>query len=532
MGGGVTEGTTGGPLAAGRWQEPPEDDRRPGRGLAVFKALAILVLVTIISYGMLRSGLFGEERWLPVAIGVLTLAFFTMFVRGFYDDVPFVGWALVGLLGALVGIKGLSMLWTISSTETIEEVVRSSMYLATFAVALAALAAGRQVGPLMDVAILIVTAVAGYGILQKISPDNFPPTTTDAARVGSTLQYANTAAAVVGMGLVLVLGRMTAIRSPLARGLYAALLVLFGVMLWFTFSRGGLLSTGVGLFVLFFLGGDRLQSFTNLLLASAPIAWVLYRVRDLGALSAREATDVQRLEAGMTLRNELILALVVAFLLQAAYAAVAARYELLPEARRVLAVAALAVVVLAAGVGSFTFGGEFLPGGEEEVGGRLEEGQDASQRITSVSANSRDRYWQVAWQEWVESPSTFLTGTGAGTFMYTWLQDRPGFGGVKQVHNVYLEQGTETGIFAFLAIMGFSGLLAGYLAWTTWSSRALGERRVQLSALTAAAAVYLFSSIFEWHWYIPPSTLFFFFLAAVAVKYAAEKDREPPEKSV
>lgn len=519
----MTEKT--GPLAAERRQERPGDGRRPGRGLAAFKALMLLALVAVIAYGMLNSGLFGEERWLPVAMVVLTLTFLTMFVRGFYEDVPLVGWVLVGLLGALVGIKGLSMFWTISSTETIEEVVRSSMYLATFAVALAALSAGRQVGPLVDAAILVVTAVAGYGLLQKISPVRFPATTTDPARIGSTLEYANTAAMVVGIGFVLALGRVTATRGPLVRGLYAALLVLFGAALWFTFSRGGLLSTGVGILVLFALGGNRLQAFFNLILASAPLAWLLYRVRDLEALSAREATEAQRLEAGLALRTELLVALVAAFLLQAAYAALAERYELLPAARRALGAAALAAVILAAGVGAFAFGGQLLPGGEQEVGGRLEEGQDASQRITSVSANSRDRYWQVAWQEWLERP---LTGTGAGTFMYTWLQDRPGFGGVKQVHNVYLEQGTETGVFAFLALMGFSGLLAAYLAWTTWFSAALSERRVHLSALTAAAAVYLFSSIFEWHWYIPPSTLFFFFLAAVAVKYAARED--PPEK--
>ena len=58
------------------------------------------------------------------------------------------------------------------------------------------------------------------------------------------------------------------------------------------------------------------------------------------------------------------------------------------------------------------------------------------------------------WQAWKEHP---LTGTGAGTFQYTWLEDRPGLKGVKQVHNVYLEQGTETGVFAFLALSGFRG---------------------------------------------------------------------------
>jgi hypothetical protein len=36
--------------------------------------------------------------------------------------------------------------------------------------------------------------------------------------------------------------------------------------------------------------------------------------------------------------------------------------------------------------------------------------------------------------------------------------------------------------------------------------------------------VYLASSALEWHWYIPPSTLYFFIIAGVAVKLAARED--------
>src|SRR5918995_2806869 len=119
---------------------------------------------------MRDPGLYRDELWLPVAAGVLALLFVTLFVRGFYWDLPSVGILLVGLLAALVAGKGLSMVWTTSETETIKETLRSSMYLATFLLALAALSSGRQVGPLIDFSIIIVAVVAGYGLLQKISP--------------------------------------------------------------------------------------------------------------------------------------------------------------------------------------------------------------------------------------------------------------------------------------------------------------------------------------------------------------------------
>ena len=150
-------------------KEERDKYRRPGRLLAVFKGLVMLALLAATAYGMLDAGLYRDELWLPVAAGVLALLFVTLFVRGFYWDLPTVGIILVGLLAALVAVKGLSMVWTISETETIKETLRSSMYLAAFLMALAALTSGRQVGSLIDASVFMVAAVAGYGLLQKIS---------------------------------------------------------------------------------------------------------------------------------------------------------------------------------------------------------------------------------------------------------------------------------------------------------------------------------------------------------------------------
>jgi O-antigen ligase len=153
--------------------------------------------------------------------------------------------------------------------------------------------------------------------------------------------------------------------------------------------------------------------------------------------------------------------------------------------------------------------------------GTANETGNVSQRLASLDISSRGDYWSVAWEAWKERP---LTGTGAGTFQYTWLKDRPGFKGVKQVHNVYLEQGTETGVFAFLAFLGFVAVLVGFTVRAAWRSGPQGERRLLLAGLCSALVVYLVSSAAEWHWYLPASTLYFFILAAVAVKFASMED--------
>ena len=496
--------------------------RRTGRRLAIFKALVLIALTVATAYGALNSGLFPDELWLPAAAGILGLLLVTLFVRGYYRDVPRVGWILVAPLAALVGIKGLSLVWTISDNLTVLELLRSSMYLATFVLVLAALSSSRQVSPLMDAAVLISAAVAGYGVMQKINPVGYPATTPNPSRIGSTLEYANTTAMVVGLGIVLGLARINEMKSPLGRGVYAALVVLFGLTLYLTLSRGGIVSLGAGLFTMFVLGGNRLQNFVNLALVTAPLAWLIYQVQGLEALFLQNATESQQLVDGAALRTDLLVAMAAAFLLQAIYAIFAERYELVPGARRVLGAVVLVGVLALGGVGGYLASDQLLAGSfSDAVTGRLEESESANERLTSVSSNSRSQYWQVAWQEWKQNP--FL-GTGAGTFQFVWLEDRPGFGGVKQVHNVYLEQGTETGVLAFLALTGFAVLIVAYTAWATWRSEPLGNRRVLLSGLTGALVVYLFSSALEWHWYIPASTLIFFILAAVAVKLAGRED--------
>src|SRR5215211_604481 len=300
--------------------------RRPGRLLAVFKGLVMLALLALTAYGMLRDGLYMDELWLPVAAGVLALLFATLFARGFYADLPPAATLALAFLAALVAVKGLSMVWTISETETIKETLRSSMYLAIFIMALGALTSWRQVGPLMDFSVLVVASVAGYGLLQKISPLDYPVRSIDGVRMDSTLGYSNTTAVIIGMGAVLVLSRMTALRNFALRGIYAALLLSFVVALYLTVSRGGLGSLGIGMILLFVLGSARLQMLANLLLVALPGAWLWWRMQSLPGLLETGIRPQDKLADGTAFRNELILALLVAFALQAGYTLLANRY--------------------------------------------------------------------------------------------------------------------------------------------------------------------------------------------------------------
>ncbi len=515
--------------------ERPEKTRRPGRILAVVKAFLLLAIMAAVAFASLNSGSYGEIRWLPVAIGAFATVALTLFVRWFYSDVPSVAWILVAALAVLVGMKGLSMTWTISEAETIKEVVRSAMYLSFFLVTLAALASERQVAPMMDIAVLVVAAIAGYGLLQKIYPVEYPVLSLDGVRMDSTLGYSNTTAVVIAMGIALALSRITQSSSWILRGIYSSLTLAFVAALYLTVSRGGIGSLLIALAIMFVVSEKRLQMFMNLLLFSAPAAWLLWRMQDLNGLLGSGTPEEQRVSDGLAFRDDLIIAVVAAFILQATYSFVARRYELMPLGRKALGVAVLGGGALAALAGGalvlVRYGGPARM--FEALSGNPMLTDDGASRLLSLSIGNRADYWSVAWNYWM---SHFLTGSGAGTFSFVWLQNRPVNSGVQQVHNVYLEQGVETGIVAFVALIVFCAVLVGYVARSVWRSK--GDRRILLSGLLAAVLVYLISSTVEWHWYIPPATIFFFVVAAITAKFAAmpdwlspEPEAEDPEKA-
>lgn len=504
-------------------KESRHKERRAGRILLVFKAMVLIALVGATAYGTINGGLYDSEDWLPVAAGTLAVLFFTLFIRNFFAEVPAVSWVMVALLAVLVGVKGLSMVWTVSEAETVLELLRSSMYLAAFVLALAALSSERQVAPMMDAAVLVASIVAGYGLLQKLRPSDYPVMSLDNVRVDSTLDYANTAGMMLAIGGILTLSRMASLRNPLLRGLFAALALAFVVTLYLTGSRGGIFSLGIGIVVLLVLTRDRLQTLANLLLLLVPSAAVIWMMQSLGGLLEAGATEREKVADGATFGVYLLAALAAAFVLQAVYAFLMGRYELTTLSRRALGAFAVGAAVLVVVAGTFLTVSRYGGPGKvyETLVSNPANTENVGQRLASLSLGFREDYWAVGWETWKQRP---LTGTGAGTFQFTWLEERTSDTGVKQVHNLYLEQGTETGIFAFLALVGFCGLLLLYTARVAWRSGVSGERRVLLAGLVAALVVYLVSSVIEWHWYIPASTMYFFILAAVAAKLAAQPD--------
>src|SRR5215212_4460303 len=196
---------------------------------------------------------------------------------------------------------------------------------------------------------LVAGAVAGHGVLHKTNPAEYPANSRDGVRVGSTVEYPNTAAVVLGMGIALGLGRMTQLRTPFSRGLYAAFILVLGVILYTTFSRGGMVALATGLVVLFAVGERRLQMFMNLLLVLGPLLWLVWSVQGLETFFESVSDESLAAADGSAFQTDLVIAVLAAFTLQLAYAFLVGRYELVPALQRVLGIAA--VVAVLAGMG-------------------------------------------------------------------------------------------------------------------------------------------------------------------------------------
>src|ERR687886_1000541 len=139
---------------------PRDKGRTASRNLTIFKSFLLTALMVLTLYGMIDRGLAGPERWLPAAAAILGLFFISLFIADYLADTPRIAWVLVGLLAVLVAMKGLSLIWSISQTETVKELLRSSMYLVAFTLAAASLSSRRLLGPFIDGMNLIAGAVA------------------------------------------------------------------------------------------------------------------------------------------------------------------------------------------------------------------------------------------------------------------------------------------------------------------------------------------------------------------------------------
>jgi len=479
-------------------------------------AIAGFVLpFALVVYLGLRGGGYDLVAYSEVGIAVWWIVLLGALVAVLPSAaIPRAGWIGLGLMAAFAVWTALGIGWSESAERSAAELGRLATYAGVFALTVAA--TGRE--GLRRTIAAVGSAIALIGVLALLSrlhPSWFPTDQTAAglpetrARLSYPLNYWNGLAALLAMGvpLLLVAGRQA--RSLLAQALSVAALPAIVLAGFYTLSRGGAIELGAGLLILFALHPRRLAIVPPLLVAGLGSGILMLAAAQRDALQDGLGSSVASAQGDEMLAITLVVCVGVG-LVQAAIA-LATRHGILRaprvEPRRAaigaLVVAAAAVVIAVAA------------GAPGELADRWDEFKQpvdpggGTARFESTAGNGRYQAWQAALDANATDP---LVGIGPGTYEYWWAREGtvPLF--IRDAHSLYLETLAEVGIVGLALLLALLGTVAVAGVRLARRSTTIDQRGLAAAAV-AAAGTFLVAAAYDWVWDLPVVAIAFLLLA-------------------
>ena len=437
-------------------------------------------------------------------------------------------WGGLGLFGAFVGWTALASTWSLSQERSLQDLSLVALYLGILILGLGTYPdrqrAVRHTVNAIAAAIVIVAALA---LASRLDPGLFPVAHQTASflpgaagRLGWPLNYWNGLAALMAMGLPLLLAAASSSRTLPAQAAAAGAIPLLGLCGYLTFSRGGAFEAAGAVAVVLLLAPDRIPKLATLLVAAAGSAALVAAAVHRSAIE-HGLTGTAAHHQGATLLVTIVLVCAGVALAQAGIG-LAVRHGTPPRwlvvsPRRAGmlfagAVAAVLVVALAAGApGRLSHAWRDF---KNPRAGALHE--SAIGRFGTVSGNGRYDYWKAA----VHATSGhLLDGSGPGTFVFLWQRRAPYYSPVQNAHSLYFETLAEVGVVGLALLLAFFVLVIGAAVRAT--VRARYEARMRAAAVTAALVAFALAAGVDWVWQIPALPATFLLLgAAVLVRRA------------
>ncbi len=427
-------------------------------------------------------------------------------------------WTAFGLFAAFTVWTALSLVWTESTERTAADLARLSGFLGVFVLALLGSGSGsaRRIVSAVGVGAAVVAAVA---LLSRLHPAWFPDANQTAEllsngeeRLSYPLNYWNGLAALVAIGLPLLLAVATTAKSTAWRALAAAALPAMGLTAFFTFSRAGIAAAFVALAVFFAVTSNRLPKLLTLLTASAGAGVLIL------AATQRDALEEGLRNATARQQGDELLWIVIGVCIVVGLAQVALSLDSLRERRpdwthvprhsAGIALAATAAVLL---VGAVALD---APSRASDAWSEFKEAEEGpgsgAGRLGSAAGESRYEFWKVAAKQNADDP---LIGTGSGTFEFWWTRNSDGSGTVRDAHSLYMQTLGELGIVGIVLLSAF--LLTVLIGGARNALRSSGPERPLLAAALAGCTAFCFGAIFDWLWQIPVLSIALLLLAVV-----------------
>ncbi|HEY7455766.1 MAG TPA: O-antigen ligase family protein, partial [Solirubrobacterales bacterium] len=433
-------------------------------------------------------------------------------------------WVALGLLAVLALWTVLSLGWTESVDRSFREAAMTLTYLGAFALALGSRGRG-EAGQLAGAVATGIVAVCAIALLSRLHPAWFPTGHETAAFLTSTrerlsypLNYWNGLAALIAIGLPLLLWAASDAKSALLRGLAAAALPALILTLFFTLSRAGIAAAAIVLALYLALVSDRLPKLATLALGGAGGTVLIVAANQRDALQQGLLNEAARQQGNEVLAMTIVICLIVGAV--GAWLSGALRAERRPRwaavtRRQTLAVSAVAAVTVLVAALALDAPGRAADGWSEFKRG--EGPGKGTGRLASAAGQSRYQLWAAAVRENESAP---LTGTGAGTFEYWWARD-PDVDVdaiVRDTHSLYFQTLGELGIVGLLQLAAFLALVLGLGVRAI--ARAGPGARSPLAAALAACVAFCIVAATDWIWQIPVLPTAFLLLGAGLVAEA------------
>jgi O-antigen ligase len=494
----------------------------PGGASHAFRArleeTAALIAPPLLIVGLALAGggyevgarhIAGLAVWL-VVVGLLALGAASRAALGR----PF-HWG-AGLLVGLALFSSLSSLWSGSIELSVTEADRVLVYLGAFLAAFLIAQTDQSRQRFAEGLAISLALIALLGLGSRLLPHvlSVEQSLGSGPRLRYPLGYwnANGVAFAIGAALLLWMSRRSV--SAGLRWLAVAALPAALLAIYFTYSRGGLLTLVVACGCLLALSHDRLRLLATLgigVLGALPAVLAVQARHSL----ANNLDNQAAVDQGVTVLLVLVGGIALALLLFAAlqrlegrrvgWTGRAVELSRSPMVLRGIA-ATLAVLVIGAAVA---------------VGGRawhqfsssdIQFPSNPQQHFSDLSGAGRHDFYRVAIDAFGEEP---LLGHGAGTYQFSWAQLRSIPVSVHDAHSLYLEAFAELGLVGGLLTIGAVGVLlwTGFAAWRAgW-----GPRRELYAALFAAALAFAIAAAIDWFWEIAALGAIFFLASGALV---------------
>ena len=422
-----------------------------------------------------------------------------------------------GLIGGLALLSALSSLWSGSVELSVIEADRVLVYLSFFLAAFLIAQTEERRQRFAEGLAIALALVALLGLCSRLLPHVLDVANSlgTGPRLRYPLGYWNANGAICGMAVAMLLWMSRHAEWRPLRWISVGLMPAVLLTLYFTYSRGGLLSLVVSVACLLVLSKDRLWLLGTFSVAAIGVVPAIVAVQDrrdiADNLSSQAAVD-----QGVTVLLILLAGTVLTLLGFAVQRRIEARDGRLTgralaasRSPAVLRGVALSLAVAAIGVAAFAGGHAWDQFSSPDVYFP----KNPEQHFSDLSGAGRYDFWRVAIDAAEEKP---LLGHGAGVYQFSWEKLRSIEMAIHDAHSLYLEAFAELGIAGGLLVLAMVGTLlwTGFSAWRASAGQAQRERNAVLLAVTLAFAV---GAGFDWFWELAGLGAVFFLCAGVLV---------------